>query len=158
MRCLKKKPGLISDVDCIVQVDATDTTRGVWRVIVILKVTKGNPAWNHPVCLERFPNRQHPLDVVYYLNRYSLSVTQKSLVEITKRSERQNAFDSSPVWPLQRDAMRERIKRRLAECGFPPALWSFHSLRSDHICSAQLIPKTFTAYSLGCLTSQYESI
>ena len=122
----------------ILRVDSTDQTTGVWRVIVLERVTKGNPSWDHPVCLEGWPERKHPLDVVYYLNQYSISVLNKNLREVTEREHGKNEYDGETVWQLSREAMRERIKKRLRQCGFPAALWSFHSFRSGHICSALL--------------------
>ena len=35
-------------------------TSGAIRVTIIQNVTKGNPAWDHPVTLEGFPDRPHP--------------------------------------------------------------------------------------------------
>ena len=122
----------------IVRVDATDTTTGVWRVIVILRVTKGNPTWDHPVCIEGFPELEHPLDVVFYLNQFTIRTVNLNLIQVTKREEGANSFDKKQIWNLSREAMRGRLKKRLEQCGFPPALWSFHSFRSGHICSALL--------------------
>lgn len=122
----------------ILRVDNTDTTTGVWRVIIILRITKGNPTWDHPVCIEGFPDRENPLDVVFYLNQFAIHTLKLNLIEITKREKGPNLFDKNQVWNLSRDAMRGRIKKRLEQCGFPPALWSFHSFRSGHICSALL--------------------
>ena len=122
----------------IKRVDSSDTTTGVWRVIIILRVTKGNPNWNHPICIEGWPTRKNALDVVYYLNQLSITTHKKTLLEITQRSSGPNEFDTSQIWNMSPDAMRGRVKRRLEQCGFPAALWSFHSFRSGHICSALL--------------------
>ena len=121
----------------IVRVDGTDPA-GVWRVIVILRVTKGNPHWDHPVCIEGYPETRHPLDVVYWLNQYAKKLWNQGLFEITKRETGQNGFDETSVWGLSREAMRARVERRLEQCGFPKGKWSFHSFRSGHICSALL--------------------
>ena len=122
----------------IKRVDATDLTTGVWRVIVILRVTKGNPNWDHPICIEGWPDQKNPLDVVYYLNQFCITVHKKSLLQISDRTSGPNEFDEQTVWQMSKEAMRGRLKRRLEQAGFPARLWSFHSFRSGHICSALL--------------------
>ena len=116
-----------------------DTTRAV-RIIINQAITKGNPNWNHPVCVEGFTEIENPLDVVYYLNQHCMRAVGMTLEQIVQRNEGEpNPFDDNYVWPFKRDAMRERLKTRLLQSGFPAGRWSFHSLRSGHICSCLLI-------------------
>lgn len=123
----------------ILFVEKDPITRAV-RVIINQQVTKGNPNWNHPVCIEGFLHLENPLDVVYYLNRHCLHSVGCSLEQIVTRKDGvPNTFDEKYVWPFRRDAMRERLKIRLIQAGFPEGRWSFHSLRSGHICSCLLI-------------------
>ena len=39
------------------------------------------------------------------------------------------------LWCLSKDAMRERLKKRLSQAGFPEHRWAFHSLRREFIWS-----------------------
>ena len=116
-----------------------DDAGPVMRVIINQQITKGNPNWNHPVCIEGFPEKENPLDVVFYLNRHCVRSVGKTIEEIVNRTETPHPFDDEFVWPFKRDAMRERLKIRLIQTGFPEGRWSFHSLRSGHICSCLLI-------------------
>ena len=123
----------------IVFVEKDDTTHAL-RVIINQEVTKGNPNWNHPVCIEGFTDIENTLDVVYYLNKHCIHAVGKSLEEIVSRTDdKANDFDDLFIWPFKRDAMRERLKTRLVQTGFPARRWSFHSLRSGHICSCLLV-------------------
>ena len=113
-----------------------DNTSGLACLVVILRVTKGNPNYNHPVKLEGYLTRPHPLDAVYHLNRYLQQRFGLSLTDLV--TETPHPYASKPLWPLARDAMRERLKKRLVQAGFPSDRWAFHSLRSGFICSALL--------------------
>ena len=109
---------------------------GLAVVVINLRVTKGNPQWNHPVVLEGYLNREHPLDAVYYLNAYVVSKFKMSLQQISDRADGQDRdIDHKSLWPLSREAMRERVKRRLSQTGFPDG-FAFHSFRSGFLCSA----------------------
>ena len=122
---------LVKDIE---QIELDDS--GLAAVVINLRVTKGNANWNHPVVIEGFINRKHPLDVVYYLNQHVLNKFQMDLKQITDRVEgQQRSVDEKRVWSLSREAMRERLKTRLAQTGFPP-VFAFHSFRSGFLCSA----------------------
>ena len=116
-------------------VGITDDPRGAIRVTIMENVTKGDYSWNHLVTIEGFTDISHPLDAVYWLNKHTVSSIGMTLRQIADRSYGPHTFDNQTVWPLARDAMRERIKTRLVQAGFPKGRWSFHSLRSGHICT-----------------------
>ena len=65
----------------------------LWRFIIILRITKGNPTWDHPACIEGFPDRENPLDVVFYLNQFAIRILKDNLIHITKREKGPNLFD-----------------------------------------------------------------
>ena len=85
----------------------------VLRVVVRERVTKGNPHSNHCVCIEGYPEIEHPLDAVFYLNKYVMSKGYPPLEAIVQRTHEGNRFDDLQIWPLHMDAMTERLKSRL---------------------------------------------
>ena len=101
------------------------------------RVTKGNVNWNHPVTVEGYLDKPHPLDVIFWLNRYMCERFGKDLPRVVEEvSKGQCGFSNERLWMLSKDAMRERLKKRLIQAGFPGGRWAFHSFRSGFICSA----------------------
>lgn len=105
-------------------------------VHLTLNKTKGNHNWNHPVILEGTADEEgEGLNFVYWLKIYmqrefSLDLAtfeQKALTAEQKRT---------PLFPWSKNAMRERLKKRAVEAGYPKNLFAFHSLRAGFICSA----------------------
>ena len=118
------------------QLEKTDT--GLTCIEVRQRVTKGNPNWNHLVTIEGYLDTYHPLDAVYWLNLYVQKRFAMDLISlIDKVSEDPiDPLSETSLWGLSKDAMRERLKKRLSQAGFPDHRWAFHSLRSGFICSA----------------------
>ena len=117
----------------------TDEKTKLTRLVIMETVTKGNDQYNHPVCIEGYLHQPHDLDAVFWLNQYVHDTTGKNLEYVCgKKEDEEFEYHKRPLWPLTRDSMRERLKKRLMEAGFPPGRWSFHSLRSGHICSCLL--------------------
>ena len=100
----------------------------------MLRVTKGNPFWNHTVTLEGSIIKS-PLDVVYWLN---LHLTQNHGTSLSDISRWTDSVKDRPLWNMSTDVMRERFKVRVISAGFPAKMFSFHSLRSGFLCSALL--------------------
>ena len=78
---------------------------GLACAVVILRVTKGNPNWNHPVVLEGYLNQNHPLDVIYHLNQYLIQSCDMSLAMIAESTGTEREWlNRQPLFPLKRDA------------------------------------------------------
>ena len=121
----------IGDIEAV----EVDRTLGSTYVVILQRITKGSKNWDHPVCIEGYLDKEDPLDAVYYLNKHLESYIGKGLIALGDKNEA-SPYDSRQLWPLSKDAMRERIKIRLKQAGFPDtSRWAFHSLRSGHICS-----------------------
>ena len=133
-RALTCENVLVGDIQQV-EVDPT----GLTCVVILLRVTKGNPRWDHPVTIEGYLTHEHPLDAVYWLNAY---LKERYTLELPSLVESELAIPrdigNQKLWPLSRDCMRERLKKRLEQAGFPTHRWAFHSLRSGFICSALL--------------------
>ena len=132
-RALTCENVLVGDIQ---QLELDET--GLAAVVINLRVAKGNPNWDHPVVIEGYINQKHPLDAVFYLNQHLKSKFNLSLKEVVDRTEGEvRLVDTKPLWSLSREAMRERLKKRLQQTGFP-STFAFHSFRSGFLCSALL--------------------
>lgn len=110
------------------------------RVVINQKVSKGKPRWNMPVCIEGYVDREHPLDLVYWLQNYIKQETNLSLSELViQNSLPTNPLKGKKLWHYTTDSMRECLKKRLIQAGFPPHKFSHHSLRSGYITSCLLV-------------------
>ena len=115
-----------------------DEETGASRVIILQRVTKGNQNWQHKVKLEGFIDEPNNGDFLYFLERHSKKTLQKSIKDVAKGDISED-LKQEQVWKLSVDAMRERLKVRLAQAGFPINHFSFHSFRSGFICSSLLL-------------------
>ena len=115
-----------------------DETTGASRIIILQRVTKGNQQWNHKVKLEGFINTPNNGDFLYFLERHTQKTLKVSIRQVAK-GEISETIKSEKVWNLSLAAMRERLKMRLSQAGFPDSLFSFHSFRSGFICSSLLL-------------------
>ena len=112
-----------------------------YSVIVNQKVTKGDNDWNHEVKLTGYLDFESPLDFVYYLNQYLRQLVKMDLLQLvlTNKHNKQLATpDTRLLWNLSPDAMRERLKQKLDNLGYPLGEFAFHSFRSGFLCSALL--------------------
>ena len=115
-----------------------DEESGLACLVINQRVTKGNPAWNHPVTVEGYIDKAHELDVIYHLNLHVKKSWNMDLISLVSMDE-SAPLRKEKLWPLNRDTMRERLKTRLIQTGFPTHTWAFHSLRSGFICSSLLV-------------------
>ena len=115
-----------------------DEETGASRVIILQRVTKGNQNWQHKVKLEGFIDQPNNGDFLYFLERHSQKTLQKSVKDIAQGNISED-IKKEQVWKLSVDAMRERLKVRLEQAGFPIKHFSFHSFRSGFICSSLLL-------------------
>ena len=115
-----------------------DETTGASRIIILQRVTKGNQQWNHKVKLEGFIDTPNNGDFLYFLERHTQKTLQVSIRQVAT-GQISDSIKAEKVWNLSLAAMRERLKIRLSQAGFPDNLFSFHSFRSGFICSSLLL-------------------
>ena len=115
-----------------------DEETGASRIIILQRVTKGNQNWNHKVRLEGFLDTPNNGDFIYFLERHCQNSLKMSIQQVA-RGEMHENMKTEKVWNLSLEAMRERLKMRLVQAGFPANLFSFHSFRSGFICSSLLL-------------------
>ncbi len=101
------------------------------------RVTKKNPAWNHPVSIEGYPGRYKVLDPVYWLDRYLDNTFQLKLLEMKYWPPEKKELLLFQGW--SQDAMSARLRSRSMKAGFPKNLHSMHSLRAGFLCSAIIL-------------------
>jgi hypothetical protein len=104
-------------------------------VQVKLRVTKGNPFWNHTVTLEGDPGYASSMNVVYWLQCH---LRQTFGVDLLSHHTWQESVKAKKLWPWSKDGMRQLFKKRASLAGFPYHIFSFHSLRSGFLCSSLL--------------------
>ena len=115
-----------------------DTETGASRIIILQRVTKGNQNWNHKVKLEGFIGTPNNGDFLYFLERHAQKTLKMSIQQVAL-GQTPPSMKSVKVWNLSLEAMRERLKMRLSQAGFPANVFSFHSFRSGFICSSLLL-------------------
>ena len=115
-----------------------DETSGASRIIILQRITKGNQNWNHKVKLEGFLNEPNNGDFIYFFERHTKKTLHKSIKDVAQGNIPEH-LKREHVWNLSLDAMRERLKTRLIQAGFPANHFSFHSFRSGFICSSLLL-------------------
>src|SRR6185437_252441 len=77
-----------------------------------------------------------PLNTIYWLNLHLQQSRQLDLLEFNTWNKPR--LQGLALWPWSKDSMRELFKARSLCAGFPPGIFSFHSLRAGFICSALL--------------------
>ena len=123
----------LGDIMAVVHVPRERTT----MVVLQLRVTKGNKAWDQKVTIEGRLETPSDLDPVYWLNRmlkdrHGLHLSTFNNWELGVEDE------AKSMWGWSKDAMREHFKKACVNAGYPRLLLSFHSLRSGFICTALL--------------------
>ena len=105
-------------------------------VKVKIRVTKGSESDDHVVTIEGDNNEKDPSDIIYWL-RMSLRLYHD--LDLFNLQNLPPSVLAKPLFGgLSRDSMRERIKIRCLQAGYPSGRFGFHSLRSGFMCSALL--------------------
>lgn len=130
----------IRDVVGIEEVDDTTTSALKYRLELIIRVTKGSKAWNHPINIEGYPNRRSDLDAVYWFRAHMLRKFDLDILEYgsAKWTSMTQADRQRRIFDTDEDSMRERVKARAEMAGYPKGLFGFHSLRSGFMGSAAI--------------------
>ncbi|KAH7827159.1 uncharacterized protein MONOS_16000 [Monocercomonoides exilis] len=124
---------LVGDIGALIPSESGDTL----ILKINLRVTKGNPHWNHTISLEGTLDERNDLNVLYWLNQHLIQTFSLDLREIESWVLNED-LKFRRLWDLNRDAMSQRLRRRAQDAGYPHDLFSFHSFRSGFMCSAIL--------------------
>lgn len=136
------------DIKFVQQHEVTKLT----RVVILQRVTKGVPHWDHPVCIEGYPHIPNPLDVVYWMQQHTLQETGLTLEQIALRNSLStDPLQQKPLWHYTKETMRSCLQKRLEQCAFPKHVFTFHGLRSGFLTSCLLIAGTDPASRVSVL-------
>lgn len=130
----------LRDLTAYQHIDNTTSSAQLGRLFIVLRITKGNPSWNHPITLEGYPTTPSNIDVVYWLRAHIMKKFKLDMIDIGKGKWLTLSDDEKKqrIWDTERDAMRERVKRRAYLAGYNKKMFGFHSLRSGFMGSAAI--------------------
>ena len=108
--------------------------KGACLVGVRLVKLKSRPDEHLDLTLAGQVEKESPMDVLFWLDRYLQQDFKISLVELCS-SERQRPaeFYMQRMWPFSTDCMTMALKRSMRAAGFNPAGYGFHSFRSGFL-------------------------
>ena len=109
----------------------------VWSLTINIEKQKAQPHWHQPVTLEGSPNVFSLMDPVYWIQQH-LKTSHNTTIQKQLDANREGNGSQKKMWPISIDNIRQRLKNRLRNAGFPPERFGNHSFRSGFLCSALL--------------------
>ena len=108
--------------------------KGAYLVGVRLVKLKSRPGEHLDLTLAGQLEKESPMDVLFWLDRYLRQQFKISLVELCS-SERQRPaeFYQQRMWPISTDSMTVALKESMRSAGFNPSHYGFHSFRSGFL-------------------------
>ena len=145
----------IRDIVGIGEVEEENSTSSAvkYRLELIIRVTKGSQAWNHPINVEGYPYKLGYLDAVYWFRQHMIRKFGLNIMEYGNSTWTSMKTDDKKrrIFDVSEDGMRERVKARAEMAGYPKGLFGFHSLRSGFMGSAAIQAYGDAAQMTGAL-------
>lgn len=108
-------------------VDVRALPRGLFRIVLLYNVTKGNRRWNHKVTLEGYIDSRSNTNVVYWMNQFLITSFSLDLKQYTLWDMK--ALKGILLWGMSTGSMQYRFGVRAQQAGYPEKFFKFHDLR-----------------------------